>query len=222
MDHPVAFLRDQVRRMGGQHQDAGTGNHVLHPLLRLVRELGVAHRQPLVHQQYVGLDAGRDRERQPHQHAGGVGAHRHVDVLAQAAELADLGRESVDLLLAHAHHQAAQHDVLDASGIRLDAKRRVDQAGHGALAHEFARGGLVHPGKGAQQRRLARSVVANQAEAIATLELECDVAERLHHVDAGFLAEAPAGDRRRKRLLEGRRPGAIDGEVDRDVFEGDE
>ena len=43
-----------------------------------------------------GRDAGRERKSEPHQHAGRVSAHRHVDVAAQFAELDHVLRERVE------------------------------------------------------------------------------------------------------------------------------
>ena len=43
---------------------------------------------------------------------------------------------------------------------------------------------LVHPCKDAQQRRLASSVVADQADAVAVLELKRHASERIYYDSA--------------------------------------
>ena len=89
-DAAVAPDLKQIKIVRGQHQDAGAANPVLEPLLSLRQEMCVAGGNPFVHQQYLGRDAGRNREGEPKHHAGGIGPDRHVDVMAEFGELGDL------------------------------------------------------------------------------------------------------------------------------------
>ena len=59
----------------------------LHPRDAFLLERFVADREHLVGDQYVRLQRGRDREAEPHDHAGRVMLDRVVDVLAQIGEL---------------------------------------------------------------------------------------------------------------------------------------
>ena len=63
----------------------------------LVREALVADGQHLVDEQHVGIDVDRDREAEPHVHAGRIGLHRRVDELAQLGEVDDLVEALLDL-----------------------------------------------------------------------------------------------------------------------------
>ena len=84
------------------------------PTEALALELLVADGEDLVEQQHVGVDVRGDREAEPHVHPRRVGAHRQVDVVADARELHDLVHPLADLGARQAVQRAVQEDVLAA------------------------------------------------------------------------------------------------------------
>src|SRR5271167_1398117 len=89
-----APLLDELHRVRGQHQDARMAHEFLDAALRLGEKAGIAGGQPLVHDQDVGGDAGRNSEGQANHHSGGVGPHRHVEVVAKFGEFGNRRRPS--------------------------------------------------------------------------------------------------------------------------------
>ena len=91
--HLVELVRDEDQRHAAVL-------HLLNLGHALRGELLVADREHFVDQQHVGIDVDRDREAEPHVHAGGVGLDRLIDELADAGELDDLVEARVDLACA--------------------------------------------------------------------------------------------------------------------------
>ena len=61
----------------------------------LVREALVADGEHFVDEQHVGIDVNRDRETEPHVHAGRVGLDRRVDEILELGELDDFVEASL-------------------------------------------------------------------------------------------------------------------------------
>ncbi len=59
-------------------------------LMRLGKRTRVAGGQPFVHQKNFRRKRRRDSEAEPDHHAGRIGAHRHVDVIAKLGKFGDL------------------------------------------------------------------------------------------------------------------------------------
>ena len=96
---------------------------LLHLLDALEPEDVVAHREDLVDDEDVGVDAHAHREAETRLHAARVRAHRLVDVLADVGEADDLVLARVGLFLRDAEGERAQVDVLDAGQLRVEAAR---------------------------------------------------------------------------------------------------
>ena len=202
-----------------QHEDPGRLDQVAEPLGPPLPELGVAHREPLVHDHDVGAEARHDRERQPHQHAGRVGPHRHRQVITQTAELGDLRGEPGDLLPRNALDQPADQDVFVAGGVAFDPHRWIDEARYRPAANHAAPRGRIHASHHLQQRRLAGPVVPHHTESVAGREGERHLAERLHHRHPGVATDpAPRGRGSERRLQRGGAD-SEDRKLDRHVFE---
>ena len=141
----------------------------------LVLEFHVAHGQDLVDEEDVRLDVDGYGEAQAHVHAGRVVLHRLIDETLDAGEVYDRVQLGVDLLLAHAQDRAVEVDVLAARQLGVEAGADLKHGGHAS------RRGDCSPVRGEdlrdalEQRRLARTVVSEQAEGLALRDLEGDV-----------------------------------------------
>ena len=99
-----------------------------------MREALVADGEHFVDEQHFGIDVNRDRESEPHVHAGRVGLDRRVDELRELGELDDLVEALLDLALRQAEHDAVDEDVLAAGDLRMKARRRARSAPRSARA----------------------------------------------------------------------------------------
>jgi PAS domain S-box-containing protein len=153
-EDPGAALLDLAEVVRDEEDRPRFLPQLLDPLVRLGAERGVAGREGLVdHQDLVALGGG-DREPQALRHAGGVGAHRQVDEVADAGEVDDLVVAGLDLGGRHAHRQAAEHhvplagEVVEQRGVHAEQRRLAGGVHRAALRGK-------KPGDGAQQRGLA-------------------------------------------------------------------
>ena len=153
-EDPRAALLDLAEVVRDEEDRPRFLAQLLDPLVRLGAERGVAGREGLVdHQDLVALGGG-DREPQALRHAGGVGAHRQVDEVADAGEVDDLLVAGLDLGGRHAHRQAAEHhvplagEVVEQRGVHAEQRRLAGGVHRAALRGK-------KPGDGAQQRGLA-------------------------------------------------------------------
>ena len=90
-----------------------------------------------------------------------------------------------------------------------EVEHRRHPPGHGRRAA----GGFVDARQQAQQRRLARAVVPDQADPVAHLQRHRDVAQRLDDDDVGVVATDRAAGLAEERLLQRARLGVEDREL---------
>ena len=146
----------------------------------LALELLVADGEHLVEQQHVGLDVRGDREAEPHEHAGRVGAHREVDELLELGERDDLVHHLADACARQAVDRPVEVDVLASAEIGVEAGAELEQRCDAPTCLDPARRRLDDPRDDTQQRRLAGAVAADEPDGIARLDGERHVAESLH------------------------------------------
>ena len=84
----------------------------------------------------------------------------------------------VDLAGGEAENGAVQIDVVAAAEFRIEAGAQFEQRRNAPVHGHLAAGGLQNSGHELQQRALARSVFADDAEGLALLDLEADVLQR--------------------------------------------
>ena len=95
----VAEALDQAERVRDEQDRLAAAPELGELVEALVGEAFVADGQHLVDEQHVGIDVNRDREAEPHVHAGRVGLDRRVDEVLQLGELDDLVEARCDLAL---------------------------------------------------------------------------------------------------------------------------
>ena len=148
----------------------------------------------------------------------GIGQFEEVAEFGEIGDFIELAR---DLAPAHAHHVAAQINVLDAGQFRIHPGRGVEQRTDLPLDADRTAIRLIDAGEHAQQRRLARTVMANQTDAVAVVDLEAEVIDGPHGDDvAGARHDAAAGRLRQELVLERAGAGAEYREFDRQVLDG--
>ena len=102
---------------------------------------------------------------------------------SHAREVDDLVEAPAHLGPRHAEDGAVQEHVLAAGQLGMEAGADLEQAGHPALDRDPPLGRLGDARQDLEQRRLARAVVADDADHLAALDLEIDVAQRPELLD---------------------------------------
>lgn len=220
---PVAEAHDRGVAVRGEEHDARLPDHGVQPLLRALREFGVAHADDLVEDQDVGVHGRADSEGEPQHHAARIGADRQVQKLAQLAELLDIGDDRLGLLVVAAEHDAAHADVVIARGVGVHAHREVEKRGHAALDRHLASSGWIDAAEHPQERRLAGPVAADEADPVAVARLEAHLVQGLHDLDASVavvLQPSPHGAAK-DLTFQGAPARIVDGKLDTRVLEED-
>ena len=119
--HRPTQPKDRAHVVADEDDGAALSCHVLHLAQALLLELGVAHRQHLIHEQNLRLQVRRHRESQADLHAAGVALDRGIDELLDTREVHDLVELGGDLPAAHPENRAVEVDVLAAGQLRVEA-----------------------------------------------------------------------------------------------------
>ena len=125
--------------------------------------------------------------------------------------ISDLGRH---LFAGLPQEHAADDDVLESGYLGVHAHAEVEHRCHPAPDGRRSSGGLVDARQQAQQRRLARAVVTDQADAVAHLQRQGDVAKGLDDDDVGLVAADRAARLAEECLLQRSRLGVEDRKLD--------
>ena len=178
-----------------EHRAAVAGSDFLHLAEAALLELRVAHRQDFVDDEQLGLEVRRDREGEPHVHTRRVPLHRRVEEafdLGEAARCRRTSRRSRPSSCRGSRRSGrCSHGPTAPGGIRCRPRAATPRAAHAGLAD----GRLGDARQHLQQRRLAGAVAPDDADHLARLDLERDVAQRPERVVGGILlaqlVEAP-------------------------------
>ena len=162
------------------------GEHPVDRLVTLAFEGLVADREHLVDQHDGMFQLGDQRKPQTYLHTAGVVPHRCVDEPRfDLGEVDDLVESFIDLLLGHPVQGADQVDVLASGEVVVEPGPQLQQRGDLATDTDLALIGDEHPGDQLEQRRLARTVLADDAHAVALGDLEGHVTQRPELVTLG-------------------------------------
>ncbi len=149
----------------------------------------VADREDLVHEEDLGLEMRRDRERETQEHAARVALDRRVRRTGRSRRTRRCSsRFRCDLGALHPEDRAHQEDVLAARELRVKPRADLEERADPSADLRPALGGLGDPRQDLEQRALARRRSADEADDLARLHVERDVAERpdrLHRLGAG-------------------------------------
>ncbi len=160
-----------------QNRPAFAGD-VAHLTQALLLKFSVAHRQHLIHDQYLGVEVGGDGERQAHVHTAGVALDGSVDELLHTGKVHNFIELAVDLILAHAEDGAVEKHVLAPGQLGVEAGADLQQAADAPLDLDHAAGGRGDAREDLEQRGLAGAVAPDDAQRLALLHGEGDVIQR--------------------------------------------
>ena len=174
----IADVHHGVERVRDEHDRPPVGLELPHAVDAALLERLVADGQHLVDQQHLGIHVDGHREAQPHEHARAVELHLVVHELLELGEAHDVVVYAVRVPFRETEERGVEVDVLAAGELGVEAGAQLQQRRHPPAEADRARRGPQDPGDALQQGRLARAVVADQADRRALLDREGDVAER--------------------------------------------
>ena len=178
-ERPVADLAGGLGGVGDEHDRAALGLELLDPAQAFHLERLVADGEDFVDEEDVGVEVDGHGEAEAHVHPRRVVLDRFVDELGELGELDDVVEDPVDLLAAHAVEGGVDVDVLPAGQVGVEAGAELQQRRESAADADLAGGRGEDAGDALEQRRLARAVVAEDAERLALLDRDVDPVERL-------------------------------------------
>src|SRR5581483_2207668 len=149
---------------------------LLHPLEALPLKSDVADGEHLVHQEKARLRRNGHGEPEPDGHSGRIELHGRVDEVLHLRKSDDVVEPAVELGSGHAEDGSVDVDVLPARELLVEAHTEPQQRSQTApdLHDAFGRGG--HAGEHREEGGLAGAVASDDADALARLHLEVDVA----------------------------------------------
>src|SRR5262245_3597924 len=171
-------MRDRFRVMADQENGAPLPQQLPETFEALLLEKDVADRKRLVHDVHVRLEVGKEGEGEPHEHPGRVLLDRPVDELADSGEVEDRWQSSPNVLLGKAQEARALKDVLPARQFGMKARAQLQQRDHPAFHLEPPGGRVQRARQDLQEGGFARTVHANDADALASSHLQVDALKR--------------------------------------------
>ena len=141
-------------------------------------ELGVTDGEDFVHDENLGFDEGSYGEAQADRHSGGVTFDRGVNISLAAGEIDDLVQLGLDLITRHAEDSAVHEDILPPRHLAMEACANFQEGTNTTVGTDSAGSRTGDAGEEFEQSRFAGAVLADDADDVALLDLEVDVAER--------------------------------------------
>jgi len=161
-----------------QDSSAFTGGDVFHLSDGFLLELGIADGEDFVHDEDLGIEEGCYGEAKTDSHTGGITLHWGVDIALTTGEIDDLVQLGLDLITRHAEDGAVHEDVLATRHLAMEAGADLQERTDTTVSTDSASGGAGDAGEEFEQSRFAGAVLTDDADDIALLDLEIDVAER--------------------------------------------
>ena len=175
---PLAEPADRTQVVRHEDDRPAGALQVLHPADAAALELRVADGERLVDDEDVGLEVGRDGERQPQPHPRGVALQRRVEEALDPGEGGDLVEARADVAAGHAEDRPAEEHVLAPRELVVEARPDVEQGAEPAADAGDAGGRRRDPREDPEQRGLARTVAADDADQLAGAHRERHVLQR--------------------------------------------
>ena len=159
---------------------------VLHLADGFLLELGVAYGEDFVHDEDLGFEKGCYGEAQTDSHSRTIALNRGVDIPFAAAEVNDLIELGLDLGAAHAEDSAVHEDILATGHFLMKTRADFQERAYTAVGTDSAGRRAGDTAQQFKKCRFAGTVLTDDADDIALLDLEVDIAERPDVVGVAF------------------------------------
>ena len=151
---------------------------VFHLAYRFLLELRIADGEDFVHHQYLRLQERSHRKPQPHRHTRAITLDRRVDIPFAAAEVDDLIQFALYLCAGHAEDGAVHEDIFPTRHLTMEACADFQQRTDTAMRTDSAGGRACDAAQQFKKCGFAGTVLADDADDVALLDLEVDIPQR--------------------------------------------
>ena len=152
--------------------------NVFHLADGFLLELGIADGEDFVHNEDLRFQERSYGEAKTDSHTGGITLHRGVDIAFAAGEIDDFIQLAVNLSTGHTEDSAIQIDILATGHFLMKTRADFQQGAYTAMGTDSAGGGTGDAAQEFQEGRFAGAVLTDDADDIALLDLEVDIAQR--------------------------------------------
>ena len=163
------------------HEEDGAAlalGDVFHLADGFLLELGIADGEDLVHYEDLGLQESRDGEAETDGHTRTITLDWGIDISLAAAEVDDLIQFGLDLAAGHAEDGAVHEDILPPGHLAMEAGADLEEGADTSVGTDSAGRRACDAGKELQEGRFSGAVLADDANDVALLDLEVDIAQR--------------------------------------------
>lgn len=158
-----------------QHRSPSPLTDFLHLPNCFLLELGITDGEDFIYYKDLGVEVGGDGEAEADGHTAAVAFDGGVDITLAAGEVDDFVEFAGNLGLSHAHDGTVHVDILTAGHLGVEAGADLKQGGNAATGLDAASGRGGDTGEELQQRGFAGTILADDANDVALLDLEVDV-----------------------------------------------
>ena len=151
--------------------------NVFHLAYRFLLELRIANGEDFIHHQYLRLQERCHRKSQSHRHTRAIALNRGVDIPFAAGEIDDLIEFGLDLCAAHAQDSSVHEDILPSRHLAMEAGADFEQGAYASVGTDGTGGGACDAGEEFEEGGFTGTVLADDADDVALLDLEVDIAE---------------------------------------------
>lgn len=160
-----------------EHRSTLALRYILHLTDGFLLELGVTDGEDLVHDQDLGIEMGGDGEAQTDHHTATVPLNRRVDIALATGEIDDLVQLTLDLIMRHAQDSAVEENILPTRHLAMETCTDLQQATYPTMRPNSARRGTRDATEKLEQGGLTRTVLTDDTDDVALLDVERDVTQ---------------------------------------------
>ena len=170
-----------------QHCSASAVRDVLHLPDGFLLELGIANGEDFVDNEDFRLEVGCDGKAEADGHTRAVTLYWGVNISLTTREINDLIELATSLLTSHTHDGTVHEDVFPASHLGMKSCTYLEEGGDAPTDAYLTRAWTGDSGEELKEGGLACTVLADDADDVALLNLEVDVLQSPDIVAMAFV-----------------------------------
>ena len=149
--------------------------YVLHLTNGLLLKFGITNSEDFVNNEDLGFQEGGDGKAEADGHTRGETLDGGIEVALNTSEVDNLVELLINLMPCHAHDAAVHVDILPCGHLGVEASADLKKGGDASTVGDMANGGGGDMAEELQQSAFAGTVLTDDADDIALLDLERDV-----------------------------------------------
>ena len=145
-NHPIAVL-DNTPHIMSYHQYGSTlFADFLHTAVAFGLEKHIAHRQSLIHDQYLRIHIDGKRKCQTDEHTAGIGLYRLMHKVPDLRKLQDILKLGIHLFSGVAHHGTIHIYIFNSGIVHIKTGSKFQKSGNLSVYIHLSRGGSQYAG----------------------------------------------------------------------------